>query len=130
MIFLQYVSKLVHKFLNIQDTQINTCFLEASLLGTLKNMYRKALEMGICVHKGPILGNMGLCSYPRAFKRRVRFLFIRRNFIAEFKRHVKEGCGIGHLSSSGPPLGNLAGFIYWNFCEADGGGLWRWSISY
>jgi hypothetical protein len=39
----------------------------------------------------------------------VRFLLIRRNFIAEFKRHVKEGSGNVQLSPSGPPMGNLEG---------------------
>jgi len=29
------------------------------LLGTPKDMLTKALEMGICFHRGPILGNMG-----------------------------------------------------------------------
>jgi hypothetical protein len=59
--------------------------------------------MGVLVNKVPILGSMGGCSFPRVFERRVRFLFIRRNFIAEFQRHVKEGSGNGQLS----PLGNL-----------------------
>jgi len=34
----------------------------------------KALEMGVCFHKGLILGNMGGCSFPRAFERRVKLL--------------------------------------------------------
>jgi hypothetical protein len=63
-----------------------------------KDVLSKALEMGICFHRGPILGNIGGCSFPRAFKRRVKFLFIRRIFIEEFKRHVKEGSGKGQLS--------------------------------
>jgi hypothetical protein len=45
------------------------------LLGTLKDMPSKALEMGVCFHRGPILGNMGGRSLPGAFKSRVKFLF-------------------------------------------------------
>jgi len=48
-------------------------------------------------------------SFPRAFKRRVKFLSIRRIFIEEFERHVGEGSGNGQLSPKRPPLGNLEG---------------------
>jgi len=34
----------------------------------------EALEMGVCFHKGLVLGNMGRHSFPRAFERRVKFL--------------------------------------------------------
>jgi hypothetical protein len=69
----------------------------AVLLGTPKDLSSKALGMGVCVHGGPVLGNMAGCSFPRAFKRRVKFIivfFIRRTLTEEFKRHVKEGTGI------------------------------------
>jgi len=34
----------------------------APLLGTLQDMLSKVLEIGVCFHKGPILGNMeGVC---------------------------------------------------------------------
>jgi hypothetical protein len=47
----------------------------ACLLGTLKDMLRsKALAMGVCFHKGLILGNVGGRFFPRAFERRVKFL--------------------------------------------------------
>ena len=42
-------------------------------------------------------GAWGDAPFLGVFKKRVRFLFIRRNFIAEFKRHVKEGSGNGQL---------------------------------
>jgi len=61
-------------------------------------MPRKALEMDVCFHRGPVLGNMGGRSFPRAFESRVKFLYIRRPFIEEFDRHVKEGPGNGQLS--------------------------------
>jgi len=48
----------------------------APLMGTLKDILTKALEMGVCFYRGPVLGNMGERSFPRAFKRRVKFLFI------------------------------------------------------
>jgi len=44
-------------------------------------MLSKALEMGVRFHGGPVLGNMGGCSFPRAFERRVKFLFIRRTLM-------------------------------------------------
>jgi hypothetical protein len=69
----------------------------------------KALEMGVCVHKGPILGGMGGHYFPRAFERRVRFLYTRRKFIEEFKRLVRDVSGNGQLSPLGPLLGNLEG---------------------
>jgi hypothetical protein len=48
---------------------------EGSFTGHPKDMLRsKALEMGICFHKGLILGNMGGRSFPMAFERRVKFL--------------------------------------------------------
>ena len=59
----------------------------------------KALEMGVCYHRGLVLGNMEGRSFPRAFERRVKHLLIRRTFIEEFERHVKEGSGNGQLSS-------------------------------
>jgi hypothetical protein len=38
-------------------------------------------------------------SFPEAFEKREKFSFlIRRTFIEEFERHVKEGCGNGQLS--------------------------------
>jgi len=41
-------------------------------------MLAKALEVGVCFQRVPVLGNMGGRSFPRAFERRVKFLFIRR----------------------------------------------------
>jgi hypothetical protein len=46
----------------------------ALLLGTPKDMLSKALEIGVCFHRGPFLGNMGGRSFSRAFERRVTFL--------------------------------------------------------
>ena len=59
-------------------------------------MLSKAVEMGIFIHRGPILGNIEGCSFPRTL-RKGRNFYIRRTFIGEFKRHVKEGSGNGHL---------------------------------
>jgi len=36
---------------------------------------------------------------PRAFEKRMNFLVIKRTFIEEFERNVKEGFGNGKLSS-------------------------------
>jgi hypothetical protein len=56
----------------------------------------------------PFWGTWG-CSFLSAFERRVKFLFIRRIFIEEFKRHVREGSGSRQLTPKSPPLGNLKG---------------------
>ena len=63
-------------------------------------MLSKALEMGICFHRDPVLGNMG---------GEISFFFIRRTFIEEFERHVKEGAGNGKLVHRDPVLGNMGG---------------------
>ena len=54
--------------------------LEGGLLD-LKDMLSKALEMSVCFHGGPVLGNMGGSSFPRAFERRVKLSFIRKTFM-------------------------------------------------
>jgi len=49
----------------------------------VKDMYRKALEMGVCYHNGPVLGNMEgtlLYSFPKAFERRMSFFYYQKNF--------------------------------------------------
>jgi hypothetical protein len=51
----------------------------SSLLVTPKNMLSKALEMGVCFYRGPILGDMRGRYFPRAFERRDTFHFMRRN---------------------------------------------------
>jgi hypothetical protein len=56
---------------------------EGSLLGTPKVVLSKALEMRVCFHRGPVLGNMEGCSFPRAFERGVKFHF-NQNFYEEF----------------------------------------------
>jgi hypothetical protein len=48
-------------------------------------------------------------SFPRSYERRVKFLFIRRTFIEEFKRYITESCGKGQLSPKRPFWGNLEG---------------------
>jgi hypothetical protein len=53
-------------------------------------MLSNALEIGVCFHRAPVLGNRGGHSFPRVFERRVKFLFIRRTFIEVFERQVKE----------------------------------------
>jgi len=46
-------------------------------------MLSKALEMGVCFHRGPVLGNMGGRSFLRAFERRVKFSFYQETFYEE-----------------------------------------------
>jgi len=56
-------------------------------VGTPKDMLSKAPEMGVCFHRGPVLGNMEGRSSPSAFERVVKFLFYQENFYGEFERH-------------------------------------------
>jgi hypothetical protein len=50
-----------------------------TFLKTINN--NEQLEMGIHFHGGPVLGKVGERSFPRAFERRVKFLFIRRTLM-------------------------------------------------
>ena len=83
---------------------------DGSFTGEPKDMLNKALEMGACFHRGPVLGNMEGRYFLRAFDRKVKFLFIRKTLIGEFDRHVTEGRGNRRRSPQGFPLGNLEVF--------------------
>jgi len=48
----------------------------APLLVTPRDMLNKGLEMDICFHRVPSLGNMVGHSFPRAFVRRDKFLYL------------------------------------------------------
>jgi len=63
-------------------------------------MLSKALELSVCFHRGPVLGEHGrtFLSYELREKDKISF-FIRRTFIKEFKRNVKEGSGNRQLST-------------------------------
>jgi len=43
---------------------------------TPEDMLSKDLEMDVCFHRGPALGNMEGCSFPGAFERRDKFLYL------------------------------------------------------
>jgi len=47
---------------------------QAALLGTLKDMLSKALEMGVFFHRVPLLGSMERFSFLRAFERKEKFI--------------------------------------------------------
>ena len=57
--------------------------VEGGLLywGPRRYMRSRALEMGVCFHRGLVLGNMEGRSFSRAFEKSVKCLFIRRTFI-------------------------------------------------
>ena len=44
---------------------------EGSLLGTPKDLLSKALGMGVCFHRGLVMGNTEGRCFPRAFDRGV-----------------------------------------------------------
>ena len=64
-------------------------------------MLNKTLEVDFLSIGAPLLGNMEGCSFPRAFKRRDKFLYL-----GPFKWAA---LSIGAL------LEKLEGFIYWVF---------------
>jgi hypothetical protein len=78
-------------------------------LGTKKNIPSKALEMGVCFHMGSLLGDMGGGTFLSwDLREKGKFsLFVRRKFIEEFRRRVKDSCGNGATICIGSPLGNL-----------------------
>jgi hypothetical protein len=55
------------------------------LLLTPKDMLGKALEMGVCFHRGPLLGNMEGQSFPRAFDRSDKFLYLGKIFMMNLR---------------------------------------------
>jgi len=61
-------------------------------------MLSKALEMSVCFHVGPVLGNVGESSFPRAFEWRVKIYFYQENLCEELGIQVKEDSGKWQLS--------------------------------
>ena len=101
----------------------------ATLLGTPKDMLCKALEIGACFRKGPILGNMGGGrSSRRAFERRATFIFI-RTFTRKLRDMLKKTLETGNSLHKGPRWGPWRGFFFGTLWGTDGG-LWTLSISY
>jgi hypothetical protein len=70
--------------------------------------YVKALEMGFCFHRAPLLGNMEGCSFLRAFENRKKKNLIERNCYEGFERDAKMPCKQVSLSI-GSLLGNTEG---------------------
>jgi hypothetical protein len=69
------------------------------------------MEMGVFFHKGPILGTMEECPFPREIEKRVRF------FYPNFYWGIRETCKRRLWKRATPciwaPLGNLEwGFVY------------------
>jgi hypothetical protein len=54
--------------------------------------------MGVFPYRPRFGENGGGRSFPRAFERRVKFLFYQTNLYDELERHVKEGSGNWQLS--------------------------------
>ena len=69
----------------------------APLLVTPNDMLNKALEMGVCFHKGPTLENMEGRSFLKAFQRREKFLYLWK-FLWVFWERCKQGTVNMHLS--------------------------------
>ena len=93
----------------------------APLLGTPKVVLSKALGMGVCFHRGPLLGILEGRSFPRAFGRREKFLYLEkflRNLIRKTRRVN------GQISPQGPSWGTWRGFVYWAFWEKKKMHIW------
>ena len=102
----------------------------APLLETLKDMPSKALEMGVCFHSSPVLGNMGGPSFPRALERRVKFLICWENFYWGIQETCTRRLWKRATLAIGDPAGEPGkGSFTGTFWETDEGGLWKQSIS-
>jgi len=91
----------------------------------------KALEMGVCFHKVPVLGKMwrgGWRCFRRAFERRVKFFL--GELLLRNSRDVKEGSGNGRyfikliwvpfLFLDPDYVRSLSLGAIWNCCEGPG----------
>jgi hypothetical protein len=56
----------------------------APVLGTPKDMLSKALKMGVCFHRGPLLGNIQDCPFLGPLRKRKDF-FIREIFMRNLR---------------------------------------------
>ena len=70
----------------------------APLLVMPKDMLSKALEMDVCFHKGPTLGNMEGRSFLWDFERRDKFLYLGEFLYGIWERCKKRGFVTGQLS--------------------------------
>jgi hypothetical protein len=81
----------------------------ASLLGTLKDIYRVALETGVFLHGGPVGCHGGDVLY-RGLKENGEILFNQETlFVGESESYVKDGPGYGKLSPRSPRGGPWRG---------------------
>jgi hypothetical protein len=55
------------------------------VLVTPKDILSKALGMGVCFHRGPLLGNVEGLSFPRTFERRDKFLYLGNFFMRNLR---------------------------------------------
>jgi len=72
-------------------------------------MLSKALEIGVCFHRGPVLGNTERRSSPRAFERRENFLYLGKFLCGILEVCKKKSCKRAVLVI-GALLGKLKGF--------------------
>ena len=68
----------------------------------------KAVGMGVCFHKGLVLGNMGGHSFPRAFERRVKFFY-------QEKDMSKKAPEMGNSLHKGLHWGTWSEFVFRDF---------------
>jgi len=70
----------------------------APLRGTTKDMLSKALEMGVCFHRVRLLVNMEGRSFPRAFQKGKKILYLGKLLFEIWKVRNKKGLLNGQLS--------------------------------
>jgi hypothetical protein len=61
-------------------------------------MLSKALEMGVCFHRGPVYGEHGEHSFTRAFEERHKFLYLGTFLMRDMINSLKRGPVNGQLS--------------------------------
>ena len=101
---------------NVYCTTATEWQSNCSLTNLSYHMPSKALEMGICFHRDPVLGNMGERSFPTAFERRMKFLFLSGELLLRNSRDMyKKAVEMANSLHRGPHWWTWKGFVYQDF---------------
>ena len=85
------------------------------LLGSPKDTLSKALEMGICFHRGPFWGTWGDVPPLRPLREKGKIFFIRRTFVRNSRVLLMKVLETDNSLHMGPCWGTWRGFIYHDF---------------
>jgi hypothetical protein len=81
----------------------------------LKDILSKAVEMGVCFHRGPTFGEHGGTLPSQGLQEKEKISLFREIFYEVFERYVKKAMLMGsslHRGCVGEPGGR---FVYWDF---------------